>query len=222
MNRIECNIDKAIEMNRHVLKSLLQSYGLNEVELANKSGISQATINRIMNGANPDPKISTIIPIANYFGVTIGQLIGSEPLFNEDKSTISRFARIPILGWDDVPKYKDFIKSLTIDSWHNWTLMNAVTNDEIYCLIVKTKSLTPLFPYKTALIVDSKQVSQDHDFIIVHKKNGDNALIKRLAIIGDEKWLLDPMKSIKEVLFDNNYIYCGKLIEARIPYISNF
>src|SRR5579863_3717042 len=63
-----------------IISQLMEECGTKEAELARQVGIPQTTINRLLLGGTSDPRAYTLKPIADFFGVTIGQLCGFEPL----------------------------------------------------------------------------------------------------------------------------------------------
>ena len=77
---IQCMDKTMIE----IIKKLMSVYDDNSYGLAEKCGISQPTIHRILKGKHADPRISTLSSIAKAYGVTVSQIIGDVPL-NLDK-----------------------------------------------------------------------------------------------------------------------------------------
>ena len=49
-------------------------------ELARRTGIPASTIKKIRNNNSPNPTLNTLLPLAEYFAVSLGQLVGDEPL----------------------------------------------------------------------------------------------------------------------------------------------
>jgi len=62
------------------LTTLMQKQNLSSSELARLTGITQPVIYRLMTGQTENPQIFTIKPIADYFGISIDQLMGFLPL----------------------------------------------------------------------------------------------------------------------------------------------
>src|SRR5439155_6774459 len=81
--------------------------GINESELARRTGIGQPVVHRICSGETDNPKVATLSPIANFFAISISQLIGDEPLstdripgtFNPDAQG---WRQIPLLDWEQI------------------------------------------------------------------------------------------------------------------------
>jgi len=54
--------------------------GIKSAELARKTGVAQPVISRLMTGVTNNPQILTIKPIADFFNVSLDQLLGMSPL----------------------------------------------------------------------------------------------------------------------------------------------
>lgn len=63
-----------------ILSRLMQRQGLGASALARATGVNQPTLHRILSGASADPKTGTLRLLADYFGLTVAQLRGDEPL----------------------------------------------------------------------------------------------------------------------------------------------
>lgn len=63
-----------------VLTYLMARCGIKSAELARKTGIAQPVISRLMAGVTNNPQILTIKPLADFFNVSLEQLLGMLPL----------------------------------------------------------------------------------------------------------------------------------------------
>lgn len=66
-----------------VLRELMQAKRINQRELSEATGIPQSTISRILNRKILEPTEPQIKPLADFFGITPGQLRGYDPLPTE-------------------------------------------------------------------------------------------------------------------------------------------
>lgn len=66
-----------------ILSQLMTEKGIKSSELARKTGVGQPVIYRIMTGVTDNPQIHTLMPIADFFKVSIDQLLGIKPLQTE-------------------------------------------------------------------------------------------------------------------------------------------
>lgn len=113
---------QAMKENLHFRQIILQlmkaAGGMSESELARKVGLKQQTVHRLLSGTTPDPRISTLIPIAKHFNITIGQLLGEEYIL--DKNNV--FAPNQLL---EITKTKEKLRKL------NQSLFEAAKSGDI-------------------------------------------------------------------------------------------
>ncbi|MEG0034551.1 MAG: helix-turn-helix transcriptional regulator [Bacilli bacterium] len=65
-----------MKMNERV-KMLMSEKGLNQKELASKSGITEASMSKYLSG-DRTPRIDILVNVANALGVTTDDLIGND------------------------------------------------------------------------------------------------------------------------------------------------
>src|SRR3990167_4732459 len=82
------------------LAALMKAKGIRESELARETGIPQPTLNRLLIGSTSNPTISTVEALTKFFGVTMEQLLGREPITSK-RSVPSHM--IPIISWRQAP-----------------------------------------------------------------------------------------------------------------------
>ena len=70
---------------KDTLKALMEQRGISQNELGEKTKVPQPTIFRILSGESKDPRHSTVKPIADFFGVTVAQLRGDDPMCVSDQ-----------------------------------------------------------------------------------------------------------------------------------------
>ena len=60
------------------IKKRKKAMGLTNDMLAERSGISQGTLNKLLSGTTADPKLSTLMPLCEALGCTIDEILGAE------------------------------------------------------------------------------------------------------------------------------------------------
>jgi transcriptional regulator with XRE-family HTH domain len=92
-----------------ILRKLLFERNMKAVDLARKVDLPQPTVHRLVTGKSTRPYKSSLKPIADYFGVTIDQLIGEEPLAKGETpktyqpiQTRDQIHNIPLLNWEQI------------------------------------------------------------------------------------------------------------------------
>ncbi len=58
------------------IKKRKKEQGFTNEALAEKSGISVGTLNKLLSGASQDPKLSTLLPLANALACTLDDMLG--------------------------------------------------------------------------------------------------------------------------------------------------
>ena len=104
----DINNDNILADNLH---RLMSDARLTASELGRHLDLPAATIKKLRTGENKNPTISTLSPIAKHFGINISQLIGEEPLINNN--THAKFDNnlsynsdmftnvVPLINWDE-------------------------------------------------------------------------------------------------------------------------
>ena len=59
-----------------ILTQLIQQRGLSTAELARQTGVAQPVIYRLMTGTTENPQVLSLKPLADYFGISLDQLMG--------------------------------------------------------------------------------------------------------------------------------------------------
>jgi|694.fasta_scaffold05573_7 transcriptional regulator with XRE-family HTH domain len=68
------NFDLMATFNENI-RELMRLHGLTQEKLAQKSGLQQPAIARLLNDTDPNPKIKTLIAIASAFEVEVSDLL---------------------------------------------------------------------------------------------------------------------------------------------------
>lgn len=77
------NLDPATKPRKFlciILQALLDEAGINSFELSKRTDLPYSSINKMLNKPYYSPTLETLKTIANYFDVSIEQLIGDQPI----------------------------------------------------------------------------------------------------------------------------------------------
>lgn len=181
---------------------------LTPAALARKLGIPTNKITRILNGDVTDPKASTLIQIANYFDITIEQLLGLEPI-------IGQGADKPLESTRPLPVFEfSKIKSNTPKEWYRWAENDV--DGEYYALSIDTDLYEPTFPQNSLLIINPDIDPEDRSYVIVLKKdNLSHGSIKKYVIEGNQIYLYPINPKLPVEIYDGNlYSIAGVILEV--------
>lgn len=183
---------------------------LSPAALARALGIPTNKITRILNGDVTDPKASTLLQIANYFSITIEQLLGLEPIVRQGEVESQEMTTrlLPVFefsqaGASNAPK-----------EWYRWP-ENEVDGD-YFALVIDTDLYEPTFPQNSLLIINADIEPDDRSYIIVKKADGSSSRsIKKYVLEGNQAYLypINPKLPI-EIFNKNLYTIAGVILEV--------
>lgn len=203
----------------HNISALLKQHQLSEAELARKINLGQTVIHRIASGETTNPTIDSLMAIANFFSITINQLIGSHPKIGkiQQQPTIKS---IPLLSPEQVmdwPNNKQHIKVRSI--FHNYN--KADKNYFAYTL--NDSTMTPSFPPLSQLIINPNARYKNQDYVLVHIYQGNQIIFRQLFVDGNCIYLkpTNPDFHIRTLNQKHDKIL-GVMIQARLNFDPEF
>ncbi len=215
-----------IENLRKILIQLMDECDIDSMRLSRNTGVPISTINRLRSGTSTNnPTLSTLIPLAEFFSITVSQLIGDEP-FSQNRTTGAHkpdkiaWKMIDHLTWEQASQWPEK-KPEPGEDMHNAVSTDLTVSDIAFALTMEGDSMSPRFPEGTILIIDPEQKSQNRDFILMLLKGQNKPLFKQLLIDGDEQYIksLNPdFAEIKKIAQKDGSKIIGVMIQA----ISNF
>ncbi|MGE4348852.1 MAG: LexA family protein [Candidatus Berkiella sp.] len=218
------------------LKQLMFTDGqISEGELSRRVGVPQSTIHRILVGQIKESKPSTLRPLANYFGLTIAQLQGEEPIPLQRQSNtqphekananhyLGTAARlIPLISWEEAATWDKACKNYQHDSSKGWVATNKDVSAYAFGLKIQGNSMTathgPSFEDGFEIVVDPERKPMHNDFVVVRDTSKQSAILRQLCIEGGSYDLfpLNPRYQVTH-LEDLNQI-CGVVCQL----LANF
>ncbi len=228
-SRIVRNIKRSIEQSKtsQIVRQLMREVDVSEAELARRTRIPQPTLHRILSGATRSPRGDSLSPLANFFSITISQLIGDDPLPKERipgtyNPGIQGWTVIPLLNWEQATQWPQMKAELMSTQWDQWTSTDAKVSPDSFGLVVSGDAMSPRFADGTVLIVDPDCQAEDGDFIIIHLKGQKTATFKQLKIDGDDRYLKPLNTEFKTTqLVDGEYRILGVMVQCRFDFRSS-
>lgn len=203
------------------LKYLMSTDKISTYELQRKTNIPAATIQRLYSAKKINPTISTLKPIADFFSLTLNQLIGDDPLPNEKilSKTLNKrdsWMNIPIISWQQAITWKDDIKDLNS--------FDAISTDinisnKSFALKIYQHNLIG-FQNGTIIIVDPLVLPKNNSFVITHKKNSETATLRKYLIYDGDIYF-EPLNKMFKSLDQVELTILGTVVQLRLDMISN-
>jgi len=141
------------------LSLLMSEKGIKSAELARKTGIGQPVIYRLMTGTTDNPQIQTLKPIADFFEVSIDQLLGLSPLTNQkpfDNAALHNLSN-KLTTIKTISSVLVDLLPILIESYKKAVASNLI-NEEI------SSDILPLLPLNSANLL--KTINQLQEILI--------------------------------------------------------
>lgn len=215
------NQDISIEPTvRAIIHQLMDECGIKEAELARQVGLPQTTINRLLLGGTLDPRANTLKPIADYFGVTIGQLCGFEPLTSHRIAGTTHVSQrdawrpIPIIEWDSVKSWVFERKKMTPLTHEYWIMSERLLSGDSFALR-SLSSMEPRFRKGSILLVDPQANYKDGHFVVI-ALDGIQPTVRRVCIDGAEVLLKTFDQTQPPCKLSKQHVIYGTIVESRL------
>jgi SOS-response transcriptional repressor LexA len=200
-----------------VLNRLMFQERLRVTELSRRTGVPQATLQRIVMGTIEKPRQASLQPIADYFKVSIEQLKGLQPIswLSPTAPEEIGWTEVPLLAWDEVaakPGQHTKERGLYTD---------VKLGGEAFAVTVKDASMEPLFPLGTLLILDRSKIPADRDYVVAMLKDYPQAIFRQLVLDGPHRYLkpISPdFENYSMNLMSEDDTIIGVLVQTRRNY----
>lgn len=201
-----------------ILKKLLFKKDMRVTDLARELDIPQPTIHRLVAGKSTRPYKSSLEPIANYFSITVEQLLGDESLNDElsEQTNITptrSSASIPIYHWSAILDLNG------ATPFQHIAASNA--SSKTFALVMPDTSMEPIFPEDAILIFDPEMPAKDRSYVLAFIHETKIPVFRQLLIDADHRYLkpLNPdLSAFKMRLLNKNDRVIASLIESRMDH----
>lgn len=201
-----------------VLNALLKGKAITSGKLANQINIPRATINNIVQGKTTDPRASTLEAIANYFEISVDQLLGKTNSKNNESDVVPQ-KLIPVISWDRISSRDHIISNLR--SYQDIATIPIDINLEgnQFAMQVIGDAMWPQFEEGSILVIDPNKQPKNRDFVIAHIKQNEDIIFRQLYTEG-HTYVLKAFNSVfPSLVMANGDFIIGTVIQTRNEYV---
>lgn len=157
--------------------------------------------------------------IAEYFDVTIDQLLGkqmaSPTVSSPSQSTLH--TSIPIISTSKVQHWRESTLDSAKDPSIDW-LLTEIEMEEMLAVRVEGDAMWPQFQEGSLLIIDPEKSPSNRDFVLVHLKETDDVVFRQLSSDGNIK-ILKPINEIfPTIQLEESDKFLGVVVQTRSNY----
>jgi transcriptional regulator with XRE-family HTH domain len=201
-----------ININRTLTRLMNENHVSMSVIYRN-TGIAIPTIKRLQSDPTANPTIATLLPIAQFFGVTVSQLIGIDPLPSKITGYVENktfWLKVPIINWDQILDWK---VSQNFNLVSSYVLVDIDVGDNPIALKVEEDDW-PIISKGSILIINTGLTPEHKDYALVNKRGQNNPTLKQI-MIDDDKIYLKPMNTYFSPTLSDGHEFLGVLIQIR-------
>lgn len=204
-----------------VLPRLMEQFNVDDAKLSKVTDVPASTIARMRKNTQANPTTSTLRPIAQYFGISIDELIGDKPLSNpatlqiedDEENTI---VTLPVLTWDQVDEWVSGVSTQLNGQLTQWLKTEHDVSDHSFSIPVTSDSFGSLFRKGSLLLFDPLLTPKDGDLVLIQFRDSKQVALRKIIIDGEDIFVSSVNPEIKETkrLTDASYLL-GVLFETR-------
>lgn len=173
------------------LRVLLKMKKTTESKVAQDLNIPVMTIRRLLSGETMDPRVFTLKTLADYFNVSIDNLLDQNEVGTYKLSSQVKPLFIPIFDWNNAINF-DQINLQTWESWIPVTIGNKENISPKAFALESRPSMYPRFQQGTIFIIDPELAPVDGDLVLINILD-DQELTLRELFIDPPLWQLHPI-----------------------------
>ncbi len=221
IQKVNIFIDHVEFKLQEILQRLMDISNVTEQELSDHTGVAQSTINRILNGQTGNPRGVSLRPIADFFEVTVSQLIGTEPidfLKISDNSLLEKVGlkKVAVIPFDRISNLGKFSDTKVNYPNQEMVLVETKESDRVFATLIVDNSMQPEFDAGTIVIVNQSIKPSDGSYVLIRIQN--QLLIRELSVVGKKTYAQINQKS-KSLQAINSEEILGVIIESRKSFI---
>jgi hypothetical protein len=201
-----------------VLNNLLEINKISLVQLHHNTGVALTTLKRMRKPGAVNPTIQSLLPIAQFFGISVDQLIGITPLTNNNQysgyhESKDNWARIPLRQWDGINSH---LKS-PHEPCATYIQTDIDISENSYALTINCNSWDG-FAINSILVIDPKKSPSNESYIIGYNKSSKTYSLYKLILLGHCKYIQPPVKGIAPSMMTDDFEFKGLVVQTRLDF----
>ena len=187
------------------LNLLMTAARISTSQLARRINVPLSSVKKIRKGDNKNPTLATLLPIAEFFSVTLEELVTGNPLKKINNLVP---VQLPLISWQEILNWPDVVanKQHVVFSENNYSEYAYSLRLEVDCGIFLSNSL---------LLIEPKIYPLHGDYVVAHREGLASAVLKQFLIEEETSYLRSLNIAIHTVPMAQNYRILGVVMEYR-------
>jgi len=196
---------------------LMAACDVGATELSQATGLPCSTISRLRsNTTDFSPNLCSLIPIAEFFCISLSQLIGEEPISSEKYGTFKpqriRKFPIPLLNSETIASYLQNKNAANVPHIN----IDLAVSPESFAYSISGNAMEPQFPDNTIIIIDPEFTPENLDHVLVIPNGKKIPVFRQIFRDGEEAYLKTLNPTFNEFIKMNNSSHeiIGVMVQA--------
>ena len=196
------------------IRQLMSYSHMTEADLCRGVNLPQTTINRLLSGQTNDPRISILIAVAQFFDISLEQLLGQELLILDSVWKHTKGLTIPVLDWKFLSKWfsNSEKENCKIERWIKTEKLLSKNS----FAIVSPVSCYSVFGEKSVLIMNciQDQTVEDGQIVLLEDPVGEFCL-RKVFKEGNTVYLKRLFAPFEVISASDSSIFRAYVVESR-------
>lgn len=166
------------------ITELLKKHNLSITKLAAEIQVTVATLSKIINGQIEDPRATTLKRLAQYFNISIDELLGVGSKVNNKDLGFN----IPVLTLEQL-KNPHHISN--VKQYYQSNIANSNSKEYFVCYM-DSPAMYPLFDKNTLIIFHKTNIVQNLQYVLYELCQQNEIVLRQIYVDGNDK-ILKPL-----------------------------
>lgn len=206
-------LEVGLKINK-ILSTLMEQNNVSLTMLHRNTGIAIPTLKRLQSDPTANPTLTTLLPIADFFQISIAQLAGKEVISQNHfgyRENRTYWQEVPLLPWEEIGNWlKQKGESLPK---REKVIIDIDAGEFPYALIVEENEWLEISK-NSILIINPSLIPENKDYIICQKK-GHSPTLKQILFDEEKKYLKSLSPYLPINLFEEDHCCLGVLVQIR-------
>ena len=200
------------------IRQLMACAKMSEADLCRGVNLPQTTVNRLLSGHTTDPRINTLVAIAQFFEVSLEQLLGFEALIPNNLGISTRGCILPIINWRHLKGWL-YNNLETSSELHRWIKTERNFNEHSFALSAPA-SCSQVFGEESLLLMNRLKSNDLEDGKLVLLEQDTEFYLRKVLREGSQWFAKRLFHPYEITLLPKDVIFHAYVSEIRNEKIS--
>ena len=200
------------------IRQLMACAKMSEADLCRGVNLPQTTVNRLLSGHTTDPRINTLVAIAQFFEISLEQLLGFEALIPNNLGISTRGCILPIINWGSLKGWLYNNLEVT-NELHRWIKTERNFNEHSFALPAPA-SCAQIFGEEGLLLMNRLKSNDFEDGKIILVEQNNEFYLRKVLREGSQWFAKRLFHPYEITLLPNDVNFHAYVSEVRNEKIS--